>query len=138
MLNFVNKIKIMSKKFLLQVLYISVLNLTGENMLKTLNIGYQNVNFMGTYKIPTVVDMSLENFKNKMLADERYTNGHVTPEVRNAIESKILELKNKVRMVNPAVGNALVQPLQNAIKNNYDITATYLALGEFEKKLSDI
>ena len=110
-------------------------------MLKPVNIHrYQNIYFQGTKKIKLPKDLisNLDAFKNKMLADEEATYGYIIPEVRTVIESKIQTLKTQAQNINPKNEAQLIRPLQAAIKGNYDITATYLALGEFEKTLSNI
>ena len=108
-------------------------------MLGTVNINrYQNIDFNGTKKIHLPKDLAsnLDVFENKMLADELVVYGYILPEVRASITDKIRELKTKAQSINPKKEAQLVKPLQNAIRNNYDITRTYLALGKFERLLS--
>jgi len=81
---------------------------------------------------------SLDAFENKMLDEERALKGYILPEVRTAIENKIQALKLKAQNVMPHKEAELIKPLSDAIAGRYDITATYMALGEFEKKLSEI
>ena len=100
---------------------------------------YGNLNFNGgRKKLPSGLEHNLEVFKNKMIADEISVTGYIAPEIRTEIENKIQRLKLQAKKTNPKLEACLIKPLRDAIKGDYDITGTYLALGEFEKKLSQV
>lgn len=108
-------------------------------MLSVNNLNYYQPKFMSrNVKLNCGLEDCLEIFKNKIMTEEKYISGYVAPEIKTAIEDKIQLLKLKSRNTDPKHEADLIKPLLDAINGNYDITGTYLALGEFEKKLSQI
>ena len=110
-------------------------------MLNVTNINFcQNISFKGSNSrnVSTNIVRSIDAFGDKMLETEKAVTGYITPEVRMAIANKVNHLKLKAQNINPQNEAELIKPLQDAINGQYDITETYLALGDFERKLSDI
>ena len=108
-------------------------------MLNLNNVNPYQPMFAGSkIKLNKSLDESLEIFKDKILSEEKYIRGYLAPEVIAAIEDKFYQLKLKANNIGLKHEKDLIKPLNEAICGNYDITETYLALGEFEKKLSQI
>ncbi len=109
-------------------------------MLNVSNIsGNYCTNFKGANRyLSNSLEHNHEMFKNKIIADEFAINDYLAPEVKIAIEDKIQGLSARAKNINSKDVPSLVKPLQDAIKNHVDITQTYIALVEFEKKLSEI
>ena len=84
------------------------------------------------------LERSLEAFKNKVIVEERLVNnGYVENDVMKAIDEKFQGLRIKALTANPKFFPELQKHLESAVKWTCDITSTYEALGDFEKKLAD-
>ena len=85
------------------------------------------------------LEKSLERFKNKIIAEEKaMTNGILREDIVSSIEDKFSSLWPKILRIKPHYVPELKKPLDDAVSCGYDITDSYIALGDFEKRLSQI
>ena len=85
------------------------------------------------------LEHSLERLKNNIIAEEKaMTAGALKEEVVNSIEEKFNRFLPRILKINPKYIPELQKPLDEAVLGRYDITDSYIALGDFEKRLSQI
>lgn len=110
-------------------------------MLSVNNFSTPNyVTFRGNEKrFQTSLEYSLERLKNKIIAEETVmTKGPLKEDVINSIEEKFNRFLPKILKINPKYIPELKKPLDEAVLGRYDVIDSYMALGDFEKRLSQI